>query len=72
MAIDERKVPLVPVRPVCKKDCPNRKYDCHSKCEKYARYRAECDKLIAQRNMNRDVNDAIGAAMKRLPGKREV
>ena len=42
------------------------------KCEKYAAYRAECDQEIQRRTLDREVNQAIGDAMKRIPWKREV
>lgn len=64
-------LPLTSVKPVCK-DCPNRSFDCHGKCETYIKYRAGCDEVIHQRNLKRDVINAIGDAMKRIPGKRGI
>lgn len=63
---------LTEIKPVCRADCPNRTFDCHGKCERYIRYRAECDEAIHQRNLKRDVITAIGDAMKRIPGKRGI
>lgn len=66
------EIALNPVKMKCRKDCPNRAYDCHCKCEKYASSRAECDKEIKRRALKRDVDYAIGDAMKRMPGKRGI
>jgi len=56
---------LTPVKIKCRRDCPDRSQDCHGKCEIYAQYRVECDKLIHQRELNRDVTEAVGMAIKR-------
>ena len=62
------------VKPVCSRDCPDRSWDCHGKCEKYKAYREQCDEEMMERfkkvQFNRDVNEAVSQAVKRLPGKR--
>ena len=62
------------VKPVCKKECPDRTFDCHAKCEKYKEYRERCDAEIVDRNkktkLHFEVNEAVSQAVKRLPGKR--
>lgn len=30
-------------------DCPNRAVGCHGKCDKYREFRAECDRIKAER-----------------------
>lgn len=54
------------------KDCPKRAEYCHSKCEAYAEFRAECDALIEARNRKREVNDYIDDTIKRFPGLRNI
>lgn len=69
------RMPAMSINPAkmkCTKDCPDRTFDCHVKCKKYAEYRADCDRAIQQRTFEREVNQAIGDAMKRIPGKREI
>lgn len=65
---------LTSVKPVCKKDCPDRSADCHCHCEKYKEYRAECDtemkERFARRKQECDLKNADYEAIKRLPGKR--
>lgn len=56
----------------CKKDCPKRAFDCHAHCGEYAGFRAKRDEQIQKRLLNRDVQEAIGDAMKRIPGKRGI
>lgn len=62
------------VKPVCKRDCPDRSYDCHGKCEKYKTFREQCDEAMIERfkkaQLTREVNEAVSEAVKRLPGKR--
>lgn len=60
------------IKPPCKRNCPDRRWDCHTFCEKYIAYRAQCDQAIKERKLEREVKEAIGAAMKRIPGKREI
>lgn len=67
-----QELALVYIKPVCKRNCPDRTWDCHTWCEKYKAYRAECDRLIHQKDLDRDVVMAIGDAMKRIPGKRGI
>ena len=66
------KIVITPVKIVCKRDCPDRAWDCHGKCPEYSKYRAKCDAEMHKRNLERDVSEAIGLAMKRIPGKREI
>lgn len=65
---------LTTVKPVCGRDCPERSIDCHGKCEKYKAYRTRCDSAAKERFLKkqgeRDVNQAVSKAVKRLPGKR--
>ena len=65
-----KKFALTPVKMVCEKDCPEREFDCHARCEKYAKYRAECDEQIRERLRESELNDALSNAIKRYPGKR--
>ena len=65
-------IAINPAKMKCRKDCPDRTFDCHGKCKKYAEYRADCDEQIQQRAFKRDVDSYITDAMKRIPGKREI
>lgn len=69
-------IKLTTVKPVCEKDCPDRNWDCHGKCEKYKAFRAECDialkKRFQEKEGERDVNKAINKAIKRLAGQRRI
>lgn len=65
-------ISITNVKMKCRKDCQDRAFDCHVKCEKYAKYRTECDEQIQQRALKRDVDSYITDAMKRIPGKREI
>jgi len=62
------------IKPVCKRDCPDRSWDCHGRCEKYKAYREKCDIAMEERmrenQFRKEVNDAVSKAVKRLPGKR--
>lgn len=53
-------------------DCKIRAPHCHGSCSLYADYRKLCEDIRKQRKMRQEVNQAVGDAMKRLPGKREV
>lgn len=64
-------LPLTLANGPCK-DCPNRAMGCHSTCEEYIAFRAECDALIDKRIKRREVNDCIADAMKRMPGIRKL
>ena len=72
MAANRNHLVLTKIKPCCPPDCPNRKYDCHGKCETYLKYRAECDEQIRLRKLEYEVTNAIGDAMKRIPGKRGI
>lgn len=65
-----KKMALTPVKMVCKKDCPDRAFDCHTKCKEYADYRAECDEQIRKRLRESELNEALSNAIKRTHGKR--
>lgn len=41
--------------PPCERDCPSRSPSCHTVCEKYLVYRAEREKLYADRAKNFDI-----------------
>ena len=64
MPLGMKNLLLTPVKCPCR-DCRDRTWHCHGKCERYARYRAECDKVLHRNEMKNDVNDAIGKSMKR-------
>ena len=64
MPIGMKNILLTPVKCHCK-DCPDRTQNCHGKCETYAQYRAECDRVLHRNEMKTDVSDAIGRAIKR-------
>lgn len=72
MAARMPDISLNPVKIKCPRNCPDRTFDCHGKCRKYAEYRADCDKEIQKRTRKREVDQAIGDAMKRIPGKRSI
>jgi len=58
------------IKPVCKKDCPNREYDCHTKCETYIKYRHECDVEREKRVLERVVMNEICDTSERIRKKR--
>lgn len=60
------------VPPECKRDCPNRSWDCHTKCETYAKYRAKCDEEIKKRTLEREVLDEISATSERIRKRRRL
>lgn len=53
---------------LCEKHTPT----CHAGCKEYSIFRAACDENRARRSRKRDVDWAVGDAMRRNPGKREV
>lgn len=61
---------LSPVRQPCTRDCPNRAFDCHTRCEAYIKFRAECDADIKKRTLERDVLGAYSDTAERLRKKR--
>ena len=60
------------VKPACKRDCPNRSYDCHTKCETYIKYRAECDAEMNKRVLERVVMTEICDTSERIRKKRRI
>lgn len=74
MAFEE--IRLSEVKSVCKRDCPDRSWDCHKHCERYKEYRLECDKALEKRlqesQFKAEVDGAVYKAIKRLPGKRSI
>lgn len=54
------------------KNCPKRAMVCHSECDAYLRYREVCEGIRKKTLLKCDVQQAIGDAMKRLPGKRRI
>lgn len=72
MAQDRKDITLTLVKMVCTRSCPDRTYDCHGKCERYAEYRAKCDNHLHQKVLEREVNDAEFNAVKRTHGKRVI
>lgn len=62
---------LTPAVSPCK-GCPDRSPGCHSGCEKYADFRAECDAYIEARRRKHEYNDYIDDTLKRFPGLRSI
>lgn len=62
---------LIPANGPCK-GCTARELGCHSKCEEYIAFRAECDALAEERLKHRDVNNYIDDVMRRMPGIRNI
>lgn len=62
---------ITPKNAPCK-NCTDRAQGCHGSCTRYAEYMETCKDIRKQRQLRREVNQAIGDAMKRIPGKREV
>jgi hypothetical protein len=58
------------IRPVCSRDCPNRSFDCHTRCETYIKYRQECDAEMEKRALERDVLGEFGDTSERIRKKR--
>ena len=54
------------------KGCPERMLGCHSNCEAYASFRAECDALLEARRSKQEYNDYIDDTLKRFPGLRSI
>lgn len=48
------------------KNCPDRALHCHGKCEKYARFQAECAAANAKRREAREERDTIYAEMRHM------
>lgn len=70
MPLGRKDLTITPVKMVCGRGCPDRTQGCHGKCEKYAQYRAECDGLNHQKELEREVMDAEITAVRRTHGKR--
>lgn len=65
-------LPLTLAQSPCK-DCTERvPLRCHSTCEKYAAFRAECEALAAERHNARELNEYLGDVIKRMPGQRNL
>lgn len=60
------------IRPECSRDCPNREWDCHTKCETYIKYRAECDAERERRVLERDVLAEFSDTSERIRKKRRL
>lgn len=60
------------IRPVCDRNCPNRASDCHTKCETYINYRAECDAEREKRALQREVVCAYADTTERIRKKRRL
>ena len=58
------------IKPECKRDCPNRSWDCHTKCEKYIQYRKECDAEMHKRELERVVISELAETSERIRKKR--
>ena len=54
----------------CKRDCPDRSWDCHAKCKTYAEYRAKCDAEMEKRALEREVMNEIGDTSERIRKRR--
>lgn len=64
-------LPLTPVTSPCK-NCLRRAFQCHVSCQEYEIFRARCDLAAEERLRKREVDECIGDAMKRMPGKRKI
>ena len=60
------------IRPECDRDCPNRAWDCHTKCETYSKYRAKCDAEREKRALERDIACAYADTAERIRKKRRL
>lgn len=60
------------IRPACDRNCQNRAYDCHIKCETYIKYREACDAERAKRMLERDVACAYADTAERIRKKRRL
>jgi hypothetical protein len=58
------------VPPECKRDCPNRSWDCHPKCDIYIKYRAKCDEEMKKRDLERVVMNEVCDTVERIRKKR--
>lgn len=60
--------------PPCGWDCPRRSVGCHNagNCPDYDRFRAECEELKKERDLEAEVNRAVSEAVGRFPGERRV
>lgn len=54
------------------KGCLRRALSCHVSCPEYEIFRARCDLAADERQRKREVDECIGDAMKRIPGKRKL
>ena len=72
MAKRGKDIPISLVPIACSRDCPDRAFDCHVHCERYAAQRAKCDEEIAKRLSRRQAQEAISDAIKRMPGLRKI
>lgn len=76
MATDFKRIAISEIKPVCGSNCLDRSWDCHTWCEKYKAYRAECDKAMEkrywQKQYKREADDAALKAVKRMRGKRSL
>jgi hypothetical protein len=57
----------IPNEYICPKDCPGRSSTCHSKCERYAKFRAEIDKR--NQAIRADETSAEKGYLKKYPKK---
>lgn len=60
------------IRPVCGRECPNREWDCHTKCETYIKYRDECDVEREKRALEREVISEFAETSERIRKKRRL
>lgn len=59
MTRGDRDFTLSPVPIVCKRGCPDRRWDCHVSCEKYKAYREACDILLHEKALEKEVKDVV-------------
>ena len=52
--------------------CEEHSPKCHGSCERYEAFRMECEAIRHRRQLKRETDDAVGDAMRRMPGIREV
>lgn len=60
------------VPPECPRNCPNRNWDCHTKCETYAKYRAKCDEEMEKRAVEREIISEFAETSERIRKKRRI
>ena len=63
---------IYPIRNSPCDGCEKRNLRCHGTCKDYRTFSEKCEEIRKDRLRNREVDEAVADAMKRLPGKREI